>query len=50
MAKMKASIKKNLQDELEYCKKLVERGHKNPHWQIRVDEITKQLTKKKKSK
>ncbi len=36
---------KGLKDELKYCKELVARGHKNPHWAIRIEEITKQLTK-----
>lgn len=41
---------RNLKDELDYCKKLVEAGHKNLHWAIRVAEITKELNTNKKRK
>lgn len=47
MKTMKSYIKKGILAELAYCIKMVESGHKSPHWTIRIEEINKQLTKGK---
>ena len=39
-----------LQAELAYCEQMVARGHKSPHWAIRVSEIEAVLKKKGKKK
>ncbi len=47
MKTMNKFIRQGMEDELAYCKKMVEAGHKNPHWAIRVLELTKDLSVKK---
>lgn len=42
---MKKGIYQGLQDEYDYCQKMVKANHKSPHWAIRIDEITKQFMK-----
>lgn len=46
---MKSKVK-GLKEELEYCKEMVRKNHRSPHWSIRVVEITKELHKVKRKK